>query len=109
MGRRHRKKYDMEIARVKGTVVATRKDAKLNGYKMLILSLADVFGNEKGGAPIVALDSVDAGIGDLVLVVRGSSARQAQNMSNTPVDAMIIGIIDQIELSGESTYNNASR
>ena len=96
----------MEIARVKGTVVATRKDEKLNGYKMLLLVLADVTGKEKVGAPIVALDSVDAGIGDLVLVVRGSSARQARNMSSTPVDAMIIGIIDQIEFSGETTFNN---
>jgi microcompartment protein CcmK/EutM len=94
----------MEIARVKGTVVATRKDGKLVGHKMLILELADVAGRDKGGAPIVALDSVDAGVGDLVLVVRGSSARQAENMSTTPVDAMIIGIIDNIEYSGESTY-----
>jgi len=99
----------MEIARVKGTVVATRKDSKLNGHKMLLLSLADVSGVEKGGAPLVALDSVDAGIGDLVLVVRGSSARQAKNMSTTPVDAMIIGIIDQIEYSGQSTYNNCTK
>lgn len=99
----------MEIARVKGTVVATRKDAKLNGQKMLLLALADVSGIEKGGTPIVALDSVDAGLGDLVLVVRGSSARQAKNMSTTPVDAMIIGIIDQIEFSGETTYNNSTK
>jgi ethanolamine utilization protein EutN len=94
----------MEIARVKGTVVATRKDNKLKGYKMLLLEVADVSGNNNGGAPIVALDSVDAGPGDLVLVVRGSSARQAMNMSATPVDAVIIGIIDNIEFSGESTY-----
>jgi ethanolamine utilization protein EutN len=98
----------MEIARVKGTVVATRKDTKLNGYKMLLLSPADTAGIEKNGTPIVALDSVDAGIGDLVLVVRGSSARQATNMSVTPVDAMIIGIIDQITISEKTTYNNAS-
>jgi microcompartment protein CcmK/EutM len=97
----------MEIARVKGTVVATRKDDKLSGYKMLILELADVSGRDKGGAPIVALDSVDAGVGDLVLVVRGSSARQAVNMGATPVDAVIIGIIDNIEFSGESTYGGS--
>lgn len=95
----------MEIARVKGTVVATRKDPKLNSYKLLLLELADTSGTPKGGAPIVALDTLDAGAGDLVLVVRGSSARQAQNMSTTPVDAIVIGIIDQIEFSGNSTYN----
>jgi microcompartment protein CcmK/EutM len=97
----------MEIARVKGTVVATRKDDKLGGYKMLLLELADVSGHEKGGSPVVALDSVDAGVGDLVLVVRGSSARQARDMAATPVDAVIIGIIDSIEFGGHQTYGAA--
>jgi ethanolamine utilization protein EutN len=95
----------MEIARVKGTVVATRKDAKLSGYKMLLLELADVSGKPKGGTPVVALDTLDAGNGDVVLLVRGSSARQAINMSTTPVDAIVIGIIDQIEYTGATTYN----
>jgi ethanolamine utilization protein EutN len=99
----------MEIARVKGTVVATRKDSKLDGNKLLLLELADVSGKDRGGAPIVALDSLDAGAGDLVIVVRGSSARQAKNMSTTPVDAIVIGIIDHIEYSGETTYNNSSK
>ena len=95
----------MEIARVTGTVVATRKDQKLSGHKILLVELTDVSGKGKGGAPIVALDSVDAGIGDLVLVVRGSSARQAKDMSTTPVDAMIIGVIDNIEFSGSTTFD----
>lgn len=95
----------MEIARVTGTVVASRKDPKLSGQKILLVELADVSGKGKGGTPIVALDSVDAGIGDLVLVVRGSSARQAKDMSSTPVDAMIIGVIDNIEFSGSTSYN----
>jgi microcompartment protein CcmK/EutM len=97
----------MEIAKVKGTVVATRKDPKLASFKLLLLELADVSGASKGGAPIVALDTLDAGAGDLVIVVRGSSARQAQNMSTTPVDAIVIGIIDHIEFSGNTTYNTA--
>jgi ethanolamine utilization protein EutN len=99
----------MEIARVKGTVVATRKDSKLDGNKLLLLELADVSGKDRGGAPIVALDSLDAGAGDLVIVVRGSSARQAKNMSTIPVDAIVIGIIDHIEYSGDTTYNNSSK
>ena len=99
----------MEIARVKGTVVATRKEPKLGGHKLLLLEMADVSGEPKGGAPIVALDTLDAGFGDLVLVVRGSSARQAMNMSATPVDAIVIGIIDNIEFSGDTTYNTAAR
>jgi microcompartment protein CcmK/EutM len=97
----------MEIARVTGTVVATRKDAKLAGYKMLLLELADISGAPRGGSPIVALDTLDAGVGDLVLVVRGSSARQALNMSATPVDAIVIGIIDHIEFSGETSYKTS--
>lgn len=97
----------MEIARVKGNVVATRKDMKLDGYKMLLVEFADISGGAKGGSPIVALDTVDAGVGDLVLIVRGSSARQAANMSTTPVDAAIIGIIDNIQFSGETTFNTS--
>jgi microcompartment protein CcmK/EutM len=99
----------MEIARVKGTVVATRKDKKLSGYKLLLLEFTDVSGIAKGGMPVVALDSVDAGVGDLVLVVRGSSARQAVNMSTTPVDAIVIGVIDSIEFSGSTSYNASSQ
>ena len=98
----------MEIARVTGTIVATRKDDKLAGQKILLVEITDVSGNGKGGTPIAALDSVDAGIGDLVLVVRGSSARQAKNMSTTPVDAMIIGVIDNIQFSGSTTYNTST-
>ena len=97
----------MEIARVKGTVVATRKDAKLVSHKLLLLEFADTSGAPKSGAPIVALDTLDAGVGDLVLVVRGSSARQALNMSTTPVDAIVIGIIDDIEYAGNTTYSAA--
>lgn len=98
----------MEIARVTGTIVATRKDDKLAGQKILLVEITDVSGKVKGGTPIAALDSVDAGIGDLVLVVRGSSARQAKNMSTTPVDAMIIGVIDNIQFSGSTTYNTST-
>ncbi len=99
----------MEIARVKGTVVATRKEPKLGGHKLLLLEIADVSGEAKGGGPIVALDTLDAGSGDLVLVVRGSSARQAMSMSTTPVDAIVIGIIDHIEFSGDTTYNASKK
>ena len=97
----------MDIARVKGTVVATRKDQKLVGNKLLLLELADVSGKDKSGAQLVALDALDAGVGDLVLVVRGSSARQAKGMSTTPVDAIVIGIIDTIDFDGETTYKVA--
>ncbi len=74
----------MEIARVKGTVVSTRKDQKLAGNKFLLLEMTDVSGKDKGGSQIVALDALDAGVGDLVLVVRGSSARQAQGIEHHP-------------------------
>jgi ethanolamine utilization protein EutN len=74
---------------------------------MLLVEFADISGTAKGGSPIVALDTVDAGVGDLVLIVRGSSARQAANMSTTPVDAAVIGIIDNIQLSGETTFTTS--
>jgi len=98
----------MDISQVKGTVVATRKDPKLSGHKMLLVELADIAGKSRGGTPMVALDTIDAGIGDLVLLVRGSSARQAMNMSATPVDAIIIGIIDNIECDGDLTYTTST-
>jgi len=96
----------MEIAVVTGTVVATRKDAKLEGEKLLLVRRADVSGSPVG-EHYVALDSVDAGIGDVVLVVRGSSAREASSYAGRPVDSVITGIIDSIDLENTTTYKKA--
>ena len=85
----------MILARIVGTVVATRKDPRLEGKKLLICSPIDPEGNTEKGY-IVAVDTVEAGIHERVLVVQGSSARMSSGCKDTPVDAAIVGIVDQI-------------
>lgn len=96
----------MLIARVVGTTVSTIKDDKLNGRKLLVLRQTD----EKGdpvGKPYVAVDTVDAGVGDLVLTCAGSSARQTAITKDTPVDAVIMSIIDSLEVEGEVVFRKS--
>jgi microcompartment protein CcmK/EutM len=93
----------MLIARVIGTTVSTIKDEKLTGRKLLICRQTDERG-EPVGKPYVAVDTVDAGVGDLVLTAAGSSARQTTITKDTPVDAVIMSIIDSLEVAGEVVY-----
>jgi microcompartment protein CcmK/EutM len=93
----------VQIARVIGSTVATIKDEKLTGRKLLIVREADERGTPTG-KPYVAIDSVDAGAGDLVLVAAGSSARQTTITKDTPVDAVIMAVIDTLDVSGTVTY-----
>jgi ethanolamine utilization protein EutN len=83
------------LGRIIGTVVATRKDPRLEGKKLLICRLIDPDGKDEKGY-LVAVDTVDAGFKEEVLIVQGSSARMAQTCKDTPVDAAIVGIVDQI-------------
>ena len=80
-----------------GTVVATRKDERLVGAKLLVVRTTDPSGRDEPGH-MVAVDTVDAGLSDRVLVVTGSSARMASGLKDTPVDAAIIGVIDSVEM-----------
>ena len=96
----------MLIARVIGTTISTIKDEKLVGGKLLILQQTDEFGNP-GGKPFVAVDSVDAGIGDLVLTASGSSARQTSQTKDRPVDAVIMAVMDTLEVMGEVTFRKS--
>jgi len=89
----------MIIAKVVGTVVATRKDEKLVSTKLLVARPIDPTGKPEGNY-LVAVDTVDAGVGETVLIVSGSSARMASGLKDTPVDAAIVGIIDQIDVKG---------
>ncbi len=96
----------MLIAKVIGTTVATIKDEKLVGRKLLIVRQTDEFGSAVG-KPYVAVDTVDAGIGDLVLTCAGSSARQTAQTKDTPVDAVIMSIIDTLEVEGQVTFQKS--
>lgn len=87
----------MFLARVVGTVVATHKDPKLNNFKLLLVVPVDPTGKEEGGY-VVAVDTVNAGYKETVIVVRGSSARMAEGMDERPVDASIVGIVDSADL-----------
>ena len=93
----------MLIAKVVGTTVSTVKDEKLTGRKLLIVRQADEHGDPVG-KPYVAVDTVDAGAGDLVLTCAGSSARQTAITKDTPVDAVIMSVIDSLEVDGSVVY-----
>jgi microcompartment protein CcmK/EutM len=85
------------LATVVGTVVATRKDPRLVSNKLLVVRPVDPRGKADGNH-LVAVDTVDAGVGERVLVVSGSSARLASGMKDCPVDAAIVGIVDTVTL-----------
>ena len=87
----------MILARVVGTVVATRKDERLTGAKLLLVRHVDPQGKDEA-AYMVAIDTVDAGPRDKVLIVTGSSARMASGLKDCPVDAAIVGVIDSVEV-----------
>ena len=89
----------MILGKVSGTVVATQKDEKLRGKKLLIVRTIDPDDGRFTGYQ-VALDTVGAGAGETVILVGGSSARMATGMTDCPVDAAIVGIVDTIEMDG---------
>ena len=87
----------MLLARVVGTVVATRKDPRLEGKKLLVLRHVSPQGEDLPGY-VVAIDTVGAGFRERVIAVSGSSARMAAGMKDSPVDTAIVGIVDDLEL-----------
>ncbi|MBI3543882.1 MAG: EutN/CcmL family microcompartment protein [Deltaproteobacteria bacterium] len=93
----------MLVGKVIGTVVSTRKDPKLEGLKMLVVQTTDLAGTPKGGQ-VVAIDSVGAGVGEIVLCASGSSARQTESTTNRPVDTVIMAIVDTIEVGNETVF-----
>jgi ethanolamine utilization protein EutN len=88
----------MLLAKVVGTVVATRKDPRLVSSKLMIVRPVNPGGQPEGNY-LVAVDTVDAGTGETVLIVSGSSARMAAGLKDCPVYAAIVGIIDEIEIT----------
>lgn len=93
----------MRIAKVIGTTISTIKDEKLKGRKLLIVRQTDETG-EVFGKPYVAVDTLDAGVGDLVLTAHGSGGRQTYLTRNSPVDAVIMAVIDHMEVSGKVVW-----
>jgi ethanolamine utilization protein EutN len=91
------------LGKVVGTVVSTRKEAELSGLKLLIVKACD-FDGKPTGASVVAADAMGAGVGEIVLLASGSSARQTAVTRDRPVDATIMAIVDIVEVDGARRY-----
>ena len=96
----------MTLGRVVGTVVATRKEEKLHGFKLQVVETIGL-DLEPTGAFTVAVDAVGAGPGEVVLTAAGSSARLTHLTQDRPVDAVIMAIVDSVETRGEVRYDKA--
>ena len=93
----------MLIGKVVGSVVATQKDEKLDGRKLLVVQVHD-HQNAPKDQYVVAVDSVQAGLGDMILYATGSSARQTTLTEGRPCDAVIMAVVDSWDLGGENVY-----
>ncbi len=96
----------MLIARVVGSAVSTAKDERLRGAKLLVVQPATVT-DERSGEPFIAVDTVGAGEGELVIVARGSAARQTAHTEGVPADAAIVGILDSLEVDHDVSYRKS--
>jgi len=95
------------LAKVKGNVVSTQKNSNLKGHKLLLTHPIDLEGNFIGQKDMIALDLIDAGIGDTVLVVQeGSAVRQILGHKKAPVHTMIVAIVDEIEIKKKARLKN---
>jgi microcompartment protein CcmK/EutM len=93
----------MNLGRVTGTLVATRKEPLLEGLPLLVVRQLNAQGEETGGY-VVAVDSVGAGVDEIVLYASGSSARQTEVTRDKACDAVIMAIVDQWDIDGETVY-----
>ena len=93
----------MQLGRVTGTLVATRKDPKMEGMKFLVLRQVDI-DNEDTAGYVVAVDAVGAGVGEVVMYASGSSARQTELTNNRPCDAVVMAIVDEWDVDGEIRF-----
>ena len=92
----------MILARVKGNVVSTAKHPAYHGYKLMIVQPIDPEGNDKGSS-FLSFDTVCAGVGDVVLVEQeGNTARQLLGTKDDPYHSVIVGVVDQVILQGDS-------
>ena len=93
----------MLLARVAGTVVASRKEPRLSGLKFLLLEQLGI-DNKANGGYVVAADAVGAGVGEVVMYATGSSARQTEYTHERPCDAVVMAIVDSWEVGGDERY-----
>ncbi len=93
----------MNLGKVVGTVVSTRKESSMDGLKLLLVRYVDIQGKETS-ATVVAVDAVGAGPDEMVLVASGSSARQTVATDKKPCDAVIMAIVDSWEIDGTTQY-----
>lgn len=94
----------MHLGRVAGTLVASRKEALMEGMTFLVLRQIDVDNNETG-AYVVAVDAVGAGVGEVVMYASGSSARQTEMTRDRPCDAVVMAIVDMWDVGGDVKYH----
>lgn len=93
----------MVLGRVAGTLVASRKEPSMEGLKLLVVRQLDVENNDTGSF-VVAVDAVGAGVGEVVLVASGSSARQTEATRDRPCDAVVMAIVDTWEVGGQEMF-----
>ena len=93
----------MLLGRVVGTLVSTRKEPSMEGFKFLVVRTLDADGSETGQF-VVAADAVGAGVDEVVMVAQGSSARQTEMTRDRPCDAVIMAIVDTWEVGGEEKF-----
>jgi ethanolamine utilization protein EutN len=99
----------MYLGKVIGSIVSTKKDESMRGRKLLmvrpmLIDPEDPSRFKPGGNTIVAIDTLGAGEGELVMFAQGSSARQADGLKSMPVDAAIVGLVDTVSIGGKKTY-----
>ena len=93
----------MLLGRVAGTVVSSRKEPLIEGWKLLLVRQIDADGQDLAGF-VVAADAVGAGVGEVVLYASGSSARQTEMTRDRPCDAVVMAIVDTWEIGGREVY-----
>jgi microcompartment protein CcmK/EutM len=93
----------MLLGRIAGTVVASRKEPLMEGWRLLVVQVLGV-DNQPTGAYVVGVDTVGAGVGEVVLYAAGSSARQTEVTRDRPCDAVIMAIVDTWEVGGSEVY-----
>jgi len=93
----------MELARVEGTIVSTMKSERLKGRKLTLINLVGP-DTQPINSYLVAIDPLGAGVGEIVLAVRGSSARQSDDLATVPTDTSIVAIVDSVEHLGKMVY-----